>query len=160
MKKTLVLIASSEWAVFVHLEGKKFEAIREFEHPQSREKVAQLVSDRPGTTFSSFSSARSSLNEGQTVFETERQKFAHELVQFCKEQQQKHPFQELWVVAGPKFLGELRPLLQKTPSLHCPMREIHKEVPSHEPLSDKMHRVLEWAQGENLTKRTLQKMHH
>src|SRR5579872_6330011 len=106
----LILIANSEWATLINLEDNRFEVIEEHEHPQSKEKVEHLVSDRPGRTLSKVSAARYSLNEGQDVLDAERQKFAREMVKLCQKRYQLHPFHELWIVTGPKFLGQLRPL--------------------------------------------------
>lgn len=139
--KTLILIANSEWAKVLCLEDHQLRVIAEREHPESKEKVEHLVSDRPGRTFSRVSQVRHSLNEGQDVLETERKKFAREVAELCKK---STPFDALWIVTGPKFLGELRPFLQNVSS---PIREIHKELSPREPLPEMMGKIHEWVLG-------------
>lgn len=157
--KRLVLIANGKWAEFVHLEDGYFELVEKREHPQSKEKVFQLVSDRPGRTLNRVSAERHSLNEGQDVLEAERQKFARELTQFCKERYLAHPFQELWIVTGPKFLGELRTFLQHHAPLPYRLREIRKELSSaDESLSEKMEKIQRWAYGEAVRKKSVKKV--
>ncbi len=145
--KTLILMANSEWALLGHLEDHKFEVIEEREHPESKEKVEQLVSDRPGRTFSRVSDVRHSLNEGQDVHDAEREKFAREVVKLCLKAHQLQPFQELWIVTGPKFLGELRPLFHNIPRLPFSILEIHKELSPHESVETKMGKIQEWIHG-------------
>jgi protein required for attachment to host cells len=155
--KTLIVIANCECASFISLEGDRFEVVEEHEHPQSKEKVEHLVSDRPGRTFSRVSAVRHALNQGQDVLDTERQKFAREVINTCKKRYQIDPFHELWIVTGPKFLGELRPLFHSISSLPYSIREIHKELSPHESLEGKMGKIHEWVQGNTPKKRSLWK---
>jgi len=143
----LILIANSEWALLIHLEDGQFEVIEEREHPQSKEKVESLVSDRPGRTFSRVSTVRHALNEGQDVLDAERLKFAREIMELCLQRYRFQPFHELWVVTGPKFLGKLRPIFQSISSIPFSIREIPKEISPQEPLQTKMSKVLEWIHG-------------
>lgn len=145
---TLILIANSESALFIDFDGHNFKVIEEREHPQSKEKVEHLVSDRPGRTFSRVSATRHSLNEGQDVLETERQKFARELVKFTQERNHVHPFHELWIVTGPKFLGELRPLFRRISNLSYSLVEIHKELFPKGDLNESMDKILAWIHGD------------
>ena len=145
--KTLVLIANSEWASLIDLEDHHFELVEEHEHPQSKEKVGHLVSDRPGRTFSRTSAVRHALNEGQKVLDVERQKFAREVVKACTKRYRLCPFRELWIVTGPKFLGELRPLFKDISACPYSIREIPKEISPQEPLEMKMGKIHEWIQG-------------
>lgn len=156
--KTLILMANSEWALLGRLEDQHFEVIEEREHPQSKEKVEHLVSDRPGRTFSRVSDVRHSLNEGQDVHDVEREKFAREMVELCLERHQLHPFNQLWIVAGPKFLGELRPLFQKFSLLPFSIREIHKELSPHESIEAKMGKIHEWIHGNHPRKGAVWKL--
>ncbi len=155
--KTLVLIANSEWALVLQLEDQKIQVIEEREHPQSKEKVEHLVSDRPGRTFSRVSSVRHALNEGQDIHDTERGKFAREIGELCKQRYKIHPFQELWIVAGPKFLGELRPLFQSVSSPPYLIREIPKELSPHESHQGMMGKIQEWVHGKAPRKGSLWK---
>ncbi len=153
-------MANSEWAQLVHFENHHFEVIEEREHPQSKEKVEHLVSDRPGRTFSSVSPVRHSLNEGETVLRTEREKFARELVKVCQERHKLHPFDELWIVAGPKFLGELRFFFRNISAVPYSIREIHKEIIQRESLQEKMEKIQSWVHGDAPRKENLNKFAH
>ncbi len=155
--RVLILIANSESVLLVNLERNCFEVVEEQEHPQSKEKVEHLVSDRPGRTFSRVSPVRHCLNEGQDVLNLERQKFAREVVELCQKRHQLHPFQELWIVTGPKFLGELRALFHHISYLPYFIREIPKEISPQEPLEKKMGKIHEWIQGNIPTKRSVWK---
>jgi len=155
--KTLILMANSEWGQWVQLENGHFEVVEEREHPQSKDKVEHLVSDRPGRTFSSVSTARHSLNEGQEIMDEERHKFAREVFRFSKQRYLLFPYKELWVVAGPKFIGELRPLFQSISDPPYLIREIHKEVSPRESIEGKMGKVYEWVYGNSPRKGSLHK---
>jgi protein required for attachment to host cells len=143
--KKLILIANSEHARFVQVEKNHYEVIEEREHPESKEKVGHLVSDRPGRTFSRVSTVRHSLGEGKDILNLEREKFAREVVRACEERHRLHPFDELWIVAGPQFLGQMRPFLDGSSSYR--IREIHKEISPQEPLQEMMGKIHEWVQG-------------
>lgn len=151
-KEKLLLIANSEWALLVQMKGSHFQLLEKREHPQSKEKVENLVSDRPGRTFSRFSNVRHALNEGSDVIHSEREKFARELAHLCKERHRLHPFDELWVVAGPKFLGELRPLLQPVSQPAYSVQEIPKEISLQESLENQIGKIRKWAEGEPVRK--------
>jgi protein required for attachment to host cells len=154
----LILIANSECGLFIDFDGHNFKVIEEREHPQSKEKVEHLVSDRPGRTFSRMSTVRHSLGEGQDVLRPERQKFARELVKFVQERHHKHPFPELWIVTGPKFLGELRTLFHRASHPYS-IVEIHKELCPKGTLSENMEKILSWIEGVAPRKRANKKSH-
>jgi protein required for attachment to host cells len=156
--KALILIANSECASLIDLEDDHFQIVEEYEHPQSKEKVEHLVSDRPGRTFSRVSAVRHGLNEGQDVLDAEREKFAREVVSSCQKRYQLTPFPELWIVTGPKFLGKLRPLFQGILELPYSIREIQKELAPHESLETKMGKIHEWIQGNTPRKGALWKL--
>jgi protein required for attachment to host cells len=146
--KTLVLITNSECASLIELEEGYFSVVEEREHLQSKEKVEHLVSDRSGRRFGKGSAHHHCLNQGQDVLDPERQKFAREVVKLCQKRHQLCPFHELWIVTGPKFLGELRPLFSHIPALPYSIREIHKELSPHESLEGKMGKIHEWVLGD------------
>lgn len=142
--ETLVLIANNEEAVFLSLQGKTFAEVQRFTHPQAREKAAQLVTDRPGRSFSSSSPTRYALNEGQDLYDVERKKFALELVNFCDQRDHSSRYRELWLVTGPKLLGDLRSLLHKARFLKHPIRVFHKELPFYESVKEQVNRIHKW----------------
>jgi protein required for attachment to host cells len=146
--RTLILIANSECASLIHLEDHRFEVVEEREHPQSKEKVGHLVSDRPGRAFSRTTAVRHALNEGQDVLAVERRKFAAEVVQMCSKRYQLCPFHALWIVTGPKFLGELRPFFDSISARPYSIREIPKEISPQEPLEIKMGKIQAWIHGD------------
>lgn len=91
---------ASEWV--------KFE---EQEHPDSRVRASELVTDRQGRN--SASSGRTG-KTGQTTtrhtdpFEVEEQRFAHRLGQILNDAHAQNAYDQLVIVAPPQFLGTLR----------------------------------------------------
>jgi protein required for attachment to host cells len=142
MMDYFILVASSEFASLLSLKDHQFALIQELEHKEAREKVSQLVSDRPGRTFAIASSERHSLNEGQDIQKHEREKFAKELGRLCKKQHEDHPEKSLVIVASPKFLGDLRHTFEHIPGLSV-AREFPKEIPPTWP----MQRKFEYIEG-------------
>ena len=83
--------------------------IREYAHPESREKGEALSSDRPGhfqaTTTNMAGSAHGEFIEPTSPKDYEHQRFARELADALNEARTKNQFDNLLLVASPHFHG-------------------------------------------------------
>jgi protein required for attachment to host cells len=86
--------------------NKGLEMVREFEHPQSREKNSNLVSDRPGHN-QGHGNGHGSYVPATTPKEHEADVFALELARELDAGRVGNQFARLVLVAPPAFLGQL-----------------------------------------------------
>ncbi len=114
-RKTFVLVADGSRArLFAKTDDtSKFALVETFEHPESRAKVHDLMADKPGRTFESglTNHARSAKESRTNPKRVEAEKFAREIRQRLATHLDAHAFDDLVVVAPPKFLGLLRSML-------------------------------------------------
>jgi len=116
-RKTFVLVADASRArLYLGSEGEakpKLSLLEEFEHPKSRAKNMDLASDGPGRPLDSvaMNSARSATDPRPDPKEVEAEKFARELGHRLASHCDAHAFDDLVIVAPPKFLGLLRSAL-------------------------------------------------
>jgi len=78
-------------------------------HLRSRE----LEDDRPGRTHDSFGSARHAMEPGTDPQQVERRQFASEIAAALLQHYQKGDYRQLYLVAAPAMLGELRKQLDE-----------------------------------------------
>ncbi len=93
---------------------KKFSALQEVEtltHPESRLHRRDLASDRPGRLDESYSATSSEAEEPTDPKVREAQVFAREVAHVLERGRNGHRYEELILVAEPKFLGLLRKAL-------------------------------------------------
>jgi protein required for attachment to host cells len=117
-QRTFVLVADASRArLFAHEPHEntpgKFVLLEEFDHPASRAKVADIMADKPGRTFSSgpMTAARSAKEYRTDPKQVEAEKFVRELSRHLVSSFDAHAFDALVVAAPPKFLGLLRAAL-------------------------------------------------
>lgn len=96
-------------------------------HQASRLHARDLGSDAPGRVHDRFGPARHSLDEGQQLKTTEKQRFAREIADRLAEAHRQKKFDRLVVMAGPAFLGMLRHLLSK-PLAAAVIAEVPKDL--------------------------------
>jgi protein required for attachment to host cells len=117
-RKTFVLVADGSRArLFSQTEGaSKFVIVDVFEHPESRAKNLDLMSDKPGRTFASSPTnyGRSAKEPRTNPKRVEAEKFAREIGHRLATHLDAHAFDDLVIAAPPKFLG----LLRRTFSTH------------------------------------------
>lgn len=93
---------------------KKFSALEEVEtltHPESRLHRRDLATDRPGRLDESYSSASSEAEEPTDPKVREAQVFARDVADVLAKGRHERRYEELILVAEPKFLGLLRKAL-------------------------------------------------
>ena len=96
-------------------------------HPASRLKETDLGSDEPGTSFHGHSAGSHSVSGRKSLKHVEAERFAREVAGKLAEDYQHRRFDRLAILASPRFLGLLRPLLTKSLQKSIVL-EIDKEV--------------------------------
>lgn len=105
---TWVLIANaSEARIFgTDRVGEPMECIKEYSHPESRQKGSELASDRPGHSQSK-GTGHGAMVESSDPKEYEADRFAGELADELEKGRTSHAYRRLVVVAAPHFHGLL-----------------------------------------------------
>lgn len=104
MPITWIMVANASQAKLFSNKGpnKGLELIKEFEHPESREKAADLVSDRIGNYAGSGSYAQPTSPK-----EHEAERFAQEIAQELEHGRVNNAYEKLVMVTSAHFMGLL-----------------------------------------------------
>ncbi len=104
MSITWIMVANASQAKLYENQGpnKGLHLLRELSHPESREKAAQLVSDRVGNFQGSGSYAQHTDPKHH-----EMERFAHQVAGTLEDGRVKNAFEKLVLVASTPFLGML-----------------------------------------------------
>ena len=111
--KTWILVANSAEAKILatdKLRTGELEVVREFTHPESRKKISELMTDKPGH-YKTDSGAHSAYDKNDPK-EIEAEHFAMQLIHELKTGWDQHNFKNLIVVAPAHFYGILRKHMQ------------------------------------------------
>ena len=105
---TWVLVANASEARLFGADkiGEEMEFIKEFEHPESREKGSDLASDRPGH-YQSKGTGHGTFAEHTDPKDYEVERFAGELAHELEKGRTKNEYKKLILVAAPHFHGLL-----------------------------------------------------
>lgn len=108
MSTTWILVSNASSAKIFRNTGpnKGLELIREFSHPQSREKNADLVTDRPGHNQGA-GNGHGSFVSATLPKEHEADVFAQELAKELESGRVANQYARLVLVASPAFMGSL-----------------------------------------------------
>ncbi len=134
-RKIGVLIANASEArcyKTIHL-GSKMELIKEYNHPASRLKGMDLISDRPGHFQSRNASGHGAFVEPKAPKEVEAERFAHQIAADLHEAHNGNQFDALVIIAPPHFHG----LINKFCSAQVLGRVIHNLEKDYTKLSEK-----------------------
>jgi len=106
MASTWIMVANASVAHLYCNEGPKKGLVRvkTLEHSASREKAANLVTDRPGH-FQGHGNGHGAYNPGKTPKEVEAERFALEVVRELNHGRTHNAYQRLILVASPHFMG-------------------------------------------------------
>lgn len=134
MKNTWAIIANSATARIyqIHDHGKQLELVKELEHPESRLRINELVSDHPGRYVASNANA-GTYAEPTNPKEVVAEQFAHQLAKELEAAHVNNQYDHLLIYATPHFHGLLNKQLNKT--IHQLSKNIQKDytaVPAHE----------------------------
>jgi len=129
MQQTWVIVADSSRARIFARPGKTAELteVDDLVHPESRSLTHNLVSDRPGRTFNSRGSTRHAKQPKHSPHEVEMDDFAQELARRLERDRKKGKFQQLILVAGPRFIGRIHQHLSPATAALV-KRELHKNL--------------------------------
>ena len=110
MSKLWVLVSNSARARIFECERPvdALEQVAEFSHAGSRQHPRDLVADKSGRVHDSHGEGRHSMEPDHTVRENEADSFAREIDKFLCAAQRQGRYENLAVVAAPRFLGRLR----------------------------------------------------
>ncbi len=106
-----VVVADSARARFFSRMGTdgQLQELADLVNPEGRIPTRELAQDRPGRSFSSASgSVHHSYETRNDPDEHQMQMFAHEVAERIDEARAQGQFEQLVIVAAPRFLGELR----------------------------------------------------
>jgi len=108
MQATWILVANACQAKLLqnHKRFGPLELVKEFNHPESRTKTSELVSDRPGHNQSK-GNGHGSLVEQSDPKSYEALRFAKELAEALEAGRTGNRYERVVVVAPPQFLGQL-----------------------------------------------------
>jgi protein required for attachment to host cells len=129
---TWVLVANSNKARLFNTEriGDEMVCVREFEHPESRQKGSELTSDRPGH-YQSKGTGHGAFVETTDPRDNEVEKFADELADVLDKGRANNEYKKLVIVAAPHFMGLLNNHMdEKTRSFI--ISDINKDFTSYE----------------------------
>jgi len=130
---TWVLVASASKARIFGTDqiGEAMECMKEFSHPESREKVSDLTSDRPGH-YQSKGTGHGAFVEPTDPKEHEADRFASELAMELDKGRTSKAYRKLVVVAAPHFHGLLNNHINKQTRAMI-VSDIQKDLTSCEP---------------------------
>jgi protein required for attachment to host cells len=132
MDKTWVLVACASSAVLYDYVSRDsnthkpaLHVVEEFNHPDSRKKNTELVSDREGQYRSG--SGHGNFVETSDPHQFEAKAFAIELCKKLEQSRGANQFKSLVLVAEPHFMGLLRQCIENWPQQNVSIREILKD---------------------------------
>ena len=96
-------------------------------HAASRLHARDLGPDVPGRVHDRFGPGRHSLDQGERLKASEKQRFAREIEAHLAEAHRQKKFDRLIVMAGPAFLGMLRDSFSK-PLAESVLAEVPKDL--------------------------------
>ena len=128
---TWILVANSSHAkLFRVMQFPRIEALKVFNHPESRLHDYDLVSDKPGRNFDRVGGGRHSYEAKHDPQSLEIDKFGKILADYLSIAYENGDFSRLYILANPSFLGilrqEMNPRLQESI-----IAEIGKDMTEH-----------------------------
>ena len=116
MSSTWLIVADSARARIFDFDEKarELEERQDLVHPESQIAPREIASDGPGSTYRATGPGRHGLDPHSSVKDVERRDFARALARRLDKAVDTNEVENLIVIAGPKFLGELRGCLDPT----------------------------------------------
>jgi protein required for attachment to host cells len=110
--KSWIAIADSAKARIYSTSGSglKLKLVNELDSEAARRLTQDLVTDRPGRSFSSAGPRRAGMEPHSDPQNVEKHKFVKDLVGYLDAAALKGKFDDLFLVAAPRTLGEIRKL--------------------------------------------------
>jgi protein required for attachment to host cells len=113
MRNTWIVVTDSTRArIFSHdKKGQALLMVKEMRHPESRMHGSELEADRPGTSFQSKGPGKHAMSQQVSPKEHEAWKLSKELADALDHARMEDKFDQLVLVAAPRFLGNMRKTL-------------------------------------------------
>ncbi|MBY6204065.1 host attachment protein [Halomonas denitrificans] len=129
MSKQWILVAESARArLFVRAAPRgALREIEDFDHPDSRKKGHELETDRSGAVDQSHGHALSDSREKGAAQRIEAETFARQLADHLRTARGRNEFEQLVLIADPRFLGMLRDHLDDA-TRDCVVASIDKNL--------------------------------
>ncbi len=129
METQWILVAESARArLFVRAAPRgELREIEAFDHPDSRKKGHELETDRSGGVDQSHGHALSDTREKGAAQRIEAETFARQLADHLQTARARNEFDQLALIADPRFLGMLRDDLDDA-TLECVVESIDKNL--------------------------------
>lgn len=110
---TWVLVADGAQAkVFEHLgPGKGLHPVEGMQFAEERKKAADIVTDRPGRSFSSVGNGRSAMEPSTDPVQDRERQFVEMVSAELAKRHESGAFRRLVIAAAPTALGDIRPAL-------------------------------------------------
>jgi len=106
---TWLVTANSSIARIYKIQGGfSLQEIKVLEHPESRLKSGDLVSDKPGRDFESMGTTRHRMEPPMSPKQQEFMIFAKQISEYINSEAQKGGFKKLYLCASPNLLGLIR----------------------------------------------------
>jgi protein required for attachment to host cells len=106
--KTLVCVADRAEARFFTKHGPNLRVLQAFAHPDGRLQDHALGTDQPGRSFDRMGPGRHAQQPAHSPSENVTDTFVRALAGALEARRTAHEFDDLVLVADPKFLGRLR----------------------------------------------------
>jgi protein required for attachment to host cells len=116
MKTSWIVVAEKSRARIL-LQTSRIEPLMEVEnidHPHSRSKESELVTDAPGRAYDSAGQGRHAMEQKTSVRDAEAALFARQIADRLEQGARDQQFQSLYLAAPPEFLGLLRKAMSNT----------------------------------------------
>jgi protein required for attachment to host cells len=128
MTTTWVLVANSSIAKIFEIQnmGRKIKKVDELFHESGRLKPREVYSDSAGRSFARMGGSRHALSTEVSMHEHEQMVFAKQLMKVLDKGRMLNSFDELVLVAPPKFLGKLNQAMP-TPLKNILTQEVNKD---------------------------------
>lgn len=139
--KMCVVVANKSFAEIYSIElGRELIKLQHIDHPAGRLKDGEVLSDRPGRSFSSFGAERHAYSSETDLSAHEQHVFAQQVAQLINKEYQKQPYERLVLIAPPQFLGELRQTLPIALKKTI-YKEFSKDLPSFQSDREKVDHI-------------------
>jgi protein required for attachment to host cells len=109
----------------------QLELIDTLTHEASRLRARDIGSGSPGRVHDRLGPSRHSLDQGQQLKNTEKERFAREIAARLAEGRRQKKFDRLVIMASPAFLGILRDCLGK-PVSEAVVATVPKDLVAHD----------------------------
>jgi protein required for attachment to host cells len=105
---TWVLVADQGSGRIFQRTSNGFDLVEEIDHPEGRKHIQEFNTDEPGNAFNTAGPYRHALVHENGVAQHAADLFAQKLCALLEKGRTSNKFNEVVLVAGPKFLGKLR----------------------------------------------------